>query len=616
MKNLPLFLALAVSLSAQSVQYRLRFPNAVHHEAEIRATFTGVTQPVLEVCMSRSSPGRYALHEFAKNVYNFRATDQQGHALSVMRPNPYAWNIAGHHGVVIVDYTLYGDRADGTYAAIDRTHAHLNLPATLVWAHGFEHSPATLVFDIPKDSHWTAATQLIPHADGVWSAPDLEWLMDSPVELSRHDLSEWKVENATFRLALHHRGSNGQADAYARMCQAVVLEEEGVFGAFPKYDGGTYTFLIDYLLYASGDGMEHRDSTVISGPVDLKESAARAIGAVSHEFFHSWNVKRIRPRSLEPFDFEHANMSSELWFAEGFTNYYGPLTLERAGLSTFPQFVHSMGRAVNAVLNDPGRSIFNVLDMSRLAPFVDAATSIDPTNFPNTFISYYIYGEALALGIDLDIRQRFPGKSLDDWMRTMWREHPDIDRPYTVSDLEEALGKTVSDQQFAHEIFDRHINGMQPLDFAALLRPAGLTLRRVQPNKAWLGGERLESSADGVKIASNTLRGSPLYDAGLDRGDEILECAGQPVKTALDLDGCLDKHTPGSMLKLAVRTRSGNKNLKIPLTEDPSLEIVTYEEAGLPVTPEVKAFREAWLGSKALHPLPKPSGWETLSASQ
>ncbi|HEY3938231.1 MAG TPA: hypothetical protein VGL97_12425, partial [Bryobacteraceae bacterium] len=121
MKNLPLFLALAVSLSAQSVQYRLRFPNAVHHEAEIRATFTGVTQPVLEVCMSRSSPGRYALHEFAKNVYNFRATDQQGHPLPVTRPSPYGWNISEHHGVVIVDYTLYGDRADGTYAAIDRT---------------------------------------------------------------------------------------------------------------------------------------------------------------------------------------------------------------------------------------------------------------------------------------------------------------------------------------------------------------------------------------------------------------------------------------------------------------------------------------------------------------
>jgi predicted metalloprotease with PDZ domain len=239
--------------------------------------------------------------------------------------------------------------------------------------------------------------------------------------------------------------------------------------------------------------------------------------------------------------------------------------------------------------------------MSRLAPFNDAATSIDSTNFNNIFISYYTYGEALALGIDLAIRQRFPGKSLDDWMRTMWREHPDIDRPYTLEDLEHTLAETTSDDQFAHEIFERHITGLQPLDFAGLLSAAGLKLQKAHPDKAWLGVERLESSPDGVKITSNTLRGSPLYGTGLDRGDEIVKCAGKPVKTPMDLDACLEKQKPGGELKLAVNTRTGEKKLKILLTEDPSLEVVTYEKAGLPVMPEMKVFREAWLRSKAVH---------------
>jgi predicted metalloprotease with PDZ domain len=601
-----LLLLWSVTLAAQSsVEYRLRFPNAVHHEAEVRAKFVKVPQATLEVLMSRSSPGRYALHEFAKNVYNVRATDEDGRPLKVTRSSPYSWTVAVPHGTVVFEYTLFGDYADGTYAAIDSTHAHLNLPATLVWARGFEHSPASLSFEVPPRSNWQVATQLMPHAGGQWTAPNLEWLMDSPVELSAHDLPEWKVEDTTFRLALHHRGSAAEAQAYATMCQAVVSEAEGVFGSFPKYENSTYTFLIDYLPYVARDGMEHRDSTVITGTGDLKDSAAASIGAVSHEFFHSWNVKRIRPRSLEPFDFERADMSSELWFAEGFTNYYGPLILERSGLESFEQFIHSMSRAVNAVLTAPGRSYFSAAGMSRLAPFRDAATSIDPTNFENIFISYYTYGQALALGIDLAIREHFPGKSLDDWMRTMWREHPDIDKPYTLVDLEKTLAETTSDKSFAREIFEHHITGKAPLPFAELLAPAGLKLQGADPEIAWLGRERLEETASGMQITGNALKGSPLYNAGLERGDVIAACENKPVRKGSALTDCVKHKKPGDKIVLLANTRSGESKVSVTLGTDPSVEVVSFEKAGLPVTPEIKAFRSAWLSSRSLHKLPK-----------
>ena len=325
-------------LAQKSVTYELSFPNAVHHEAEVRAIFHGVTEEPLEIHMSRSSPGRYALHEFAKNVYHVRASDEQGHALSVAQPDPYGWTVSGHHGVVTFDYTLYADRVDGTYSAVDATHAHLNLPATLVWAQGFESVPDSLYFLIPPGSNWRVATQLARQPNGTWFAPNLEQLMDSPVEISVHAEPEWKLGDSVFRLALHHLGTDAEAAAFAEKCKAIVLEERAVFGALPKYDTGSYTFLVDYLPWASFDGMEHRDSTVISGPVALKGDSDREIGAVSHEFFHSWNVRRIRPRSLEPFDFERADMSGELWFAEGFTNYYGILVLARAGLSSLDAF--------------------------------------------------------------------------------------------------------------------------------------------------------------------------------------------------------------------------------------------------------------------------------------
>lgn len=606
-----LFFVLLVALpvlAQESVRYELRFPNSAHHEAEVTATFSGVQQPVLEVVMSRSSPGRYALHEFAKNVYRLRAFDAVGHQLHITRENPSQWNIAGAGKTVTVTYTLYGDHTDGTYDDIDETHAHLNMPATLIWAHGFEHAKFNLHFDVPAGSRWTAATELIPGPNGTYSAPDLDRLMDGPVELSDHLMPTWTIEGQQFRLSLHHRGTTEEADNYARICQAVVLEEEGVFGAFPRYDGGTYTLLVDYLPFASGDGMEHRDSTVITSHENLGDSTDELIGTVAHEFFHSWNVRRIRPRSLQPFNFERANMSSELWFAEGFTSYYGPLALRRAGISDLNQFAKSIGGAVSAVLTAPGRHMRNVIDMSDEAPFVDAATSIDATNFPNTFISYYTYGEALALGIDLSIRTRFPGKSLDDWMRTMWREHPDVEKPYTLADLQGTLAETTGDTAFADEIFHRYIYGMEAMDYKDLLAHAGLLLRTAHPGEVWLGVSGkppFQFSDNGVEIAGNTLQGSPLYEAGLDRGDRIFTWNGRTLKNEDELEAWLSEQKPNGRAVLQVETRTGKRSLELRFTQSPALEVVTYEEAGRTVTQDMEKLRREWLSSKALHPLPK-----------
>lgn len=548
--------------------------------------------------MSRSSPGRYALHEFAKNVSNFRAVDGQGQALKVQHDSPYSWLVTPRDGTVVCSYTLYGDRADGTYAAIDQTHAHLNLPATLVWAHGLEHAPATLKFQVPEKSGWKAATQLVPNPEGTFSAPDLEWMMDSPVELSASPIREWKLDNATFRLALHFEGTDAEAAAFEDMCKTVVAEERGVFGEFPNYDHGTYTFIVDYLPYANGDGMEHRDSTVISGALNLKDSTHRAIGTVSHEFFHGWNVRRIRPKSLEPFDFQRADMSGELWFAEGFTNYYGELVLRRANLSSFDEFVGDMSNAVNAVLNDPGRTVLSPAGMSEQAPFVDAARSIDPTNTANNFISYYTYGQALAFGIDLAIRARYPGKSLDDWMRTMWHEHSDIDRPYTLEDLERALAETTGDAPFAHELFENHIKGTQPLDYAQLAAPAGLSLALAHPGKVWLGASRLTVADNGLAVDGPTLRGSPLYQAGVDRGDEIRDCDGEAVKTLAKLDSCLGSRKPGDAVTLTVAGRTGVRSVPVMLAQDPTLAFIPKPG----ITPAIQEFRNRWLSAKVSQP--------------
>jgi predicted metalloprotease with PDZ domain len=156
------WVALAVSVApcfAQEVQYTLEFPNAVHHEAEIEARFEGAPR-LLELRMSRSSPGRYATHEFVRNIYNVRVSDGVGRALPVTRPNVHQWNVTGHNGTVVVRYTLFADTADGTYASIDAARAVLNTPACLLWARGLQNRPAIVTVKPPANANWKVATQL------------------------------------------------------------------------------------------------------------------------------------------------------------------------------------------------------------------------------------------------------------------------------------------------------------------------------------------------------------------------------------------------------------------------------------------------------------------------
>src|SRR5688572_11257815 len=429
-----LLLALGSQAFAQApVRYQLTFPEREHRLMTVEATFTDVPAGPLQLRMSRSSPGRYAVHEFAKNIIDVKVTDGQGRPLAVSRRNPHQWDVAGHSGTVRVTYRLYGDRIDGTYLGIDSTHAHINMPSAIMWARGFELRPATVRFEPPAGSNWRVATQLLPGDDPfTFSAPNLQYLMDSPSEFSAFTLRSFTVADGartpTFRLTVHHDGSDADVDTLTRDVQTMVREARAVFGEFPAFENNTYTFIADYLPYANGDAMEHRNSTFLSSSASIRAAKLDLLDTITHEFFHAWNVERIRPRSLEPFNFEDANMSGELWLAEGVTSYYGPLVLMRSGITELRDFVEEMGDTINQVLTSPGRGVRSPEEMSRFAPFVDAATSIDPTNFDNTFISYYTWGEALGLGLDLALRARSDGAgantvTLDHFMRELWVKH-------------------------------------------------------------------------------------------------------------------------------------------------------------------------------------------------
>ncbi|MDX5443575.1 MAG: PDZ domain-containing protein, partial [Hymenobacteraceae bacterium] len=614
-----LVLTATILQAQQRVEYSLSFPNAVHHEAEISVTFFDVQSDTLQVLMPRSSPGRYALHEFAKNVYQVNATNEKGEKLKLLRPSLHQWKVVGPSKQVTFTYTLFGDRADGTYTGIDRTHAHLNMPATLVYARGFEKAPVVVKFNIPQHPEWQVATQLKQEqSKNTFTAPNLQYLMDSPTELADFMMREWQVQtyahpDTVLRdsdvgipdrsskeqkivLALHHTGTAAEADAYAESAKKIVEEARAVFGELPDFEFGKYTFIACYMPHADGDGMEHRNSTILTSPLPLSSSATRNLSTLSHEFFHAWNVERIRPKALEPFNFQDANNSRELWFAEGFTSYYGDLLMRRSGALSDKEYANGLAGDLNYVLLSPGSRFFSPVEMSFQAPFVDAAKSVDPVNRTNTFISYYPYGSVVGLALDLELRRR--NLNLDDYMKQVWQQHGKPEKPYTNQDLKNILAAYSADSAFANAFFRDYIYGQSFAHYEELLKQAGFILRRKNAGKASLGYAPLQFADKKATVTAGTRIGSPLYEAGIDREDELLTLGGKKLRKGKDLEKILEKHKPGDKLLLEYSQRGKNQQTEITLVEDPELEVVLQENTGVPLRPEQQQFRQNWLGAK------------------
>lgn len=605
MKSIVLLLSFILALSTVSaqkpIQYTISFPNAVHHEAEIALKISELPAGPLLFRMSRSSPGRYATHEFGKNVYNVKAFDGKGNVLAISQIEGDVYKLEKHDGTAQISYTIFGNWVDGTYVAIDETHAHINMPATFMWAPELSGRAIEIKFNHLQKYKWKVATQLKPTAQpDIYTAPDLQYFMDSPVELSDHKMLSWQDVNPgnkkqTIRLSSHSNDDQPVIDKFAKMVERVVKESKAVYGELPQFDYGTYTFLQDVNADNTGDGMEHRNSTVITnGSNQISGREEILLSTFAHEFFHAWNVERIRPKTLEPFNFSHANMSNELWFAEGFTQYYGNLILKRAGFRTDEQYQEILSGILNGVLNSPGASRFPATHMSRYAVFVDAGVSVDQNNYANTFTSYYTYGAFIALGLDLRLRTEF-NLTLDDYMQAVWKAHGKTQIPYTMPDLEKVLSK-LTNNSFARDFFTRYIHGTEKNDYTKLLSDAGLELKKAMPGKATIGNLRfaLNSSTGKNRVSNATIEGTPAYEAGIDIGDYILKIGNENLSGKVDPDSIISQYKPGQSVEITFEHKGIIKTAVLKFQENMTLQVVPAKN----VTDQQTRFRNEWLSSK------------------
>ena len=517
-------------------------PHTHLFEIEVRIRHDAIYAPREEtLVMPVWQPGSYLIREFERQVQDFAAIDSMGRPLAWEKINKNSWRVmsAGAREWRAT-YRVYANELSVRTSELNSDHAFWNNTNLLMYLEGHLKYPTTLKVNPP--AAWKVATGLppVPGETNTFRAADFDVLYDSPVEVSDFKVLTFEVKGVPHRIVIDGEG-NYDPERMRLDVQKIVATEVALMGGeIPYHD---YTFIL-HLRSNTGGGLEHLNSTALGYPrFGFKISAtpgatsaapfatqqperdyAGFLSLVAHEFFHLWNVKRIRPDALGPFDYTKENYTKMLWVAEGITDYYADLAVCRAGLLTDKDFLAGKAKAIQDLQETPGRLVQTAEEAS-----FDAWIKYyrQDENSLNSQISYYDKGGILGLLLDLEIREKSAGaKSLDDVMRYLYDEFFKKNRNYGPQDFQKAcelMAGTSLDQ-----FFSRYVRGREELDYDSALIAAGVRLdtsgegdgpaQQIRP--AYLGadltqqGERL--------MVTRVYAGSPAYEQGLNAGDQVV----------------------------------------------------------------------------------------------
>ncbi|MDX2241210.1 MAG: M61 family metallopeptidase [Leptolyngbyaceae cyanobacterium bins.302] len=528
--------------------YQVSMPEPSSHLFEVSLQVKGWQPHVnqhFELKMPVWTPGSYLVREYAKHLQDFTATSLTGQPLKWTKAGKNHWQIDTREFTdFTIQYRVYANELSVRTNHLDLTHGYFNGAGLFCYVPGYEYCPLQVKI-VPPRPDWRVTTSLVPVADEVntFEATNFDGLVDSPFEIGRHRLYDFEAAGKPHQLAVWGEG-NLEPDGLLADMQRVIEVEANLFGGLP-YD--RYLFLLHLSSQGFG-GLEHKNCcSLIYQRFGFrnKEKYDRFIQLVAHEFFHLWNVKRIRPKALETFDYDQENYTPSLWFSEGTTSYYDLVIPYRAGVYDVRAYLNSLGKEITRFLTTPGRQVQPLAESS-----YDAWIKLyrQDANSPNSQMSYYLKGEMVSLLLDLLIRERHNnGRSLDDVMRLMWERFGKSEIGFTPEELERAIEEIASFD--LSEFFQKYLHTTDNLPFDEYLEPFGLRLLPDGDGSLpWLGLTlKTENGRDMIKFVE---QGSPAQRVGMDAGDELLAMNGIRV-TAEQLNDRLRDFQPGHLIQVA-----------------------------------------------------------------
>ena len=497
---LVVFASVAAAQEQYAINYRLGLTQRASHLFDVEINVERrAGGGVVEFQMPRWSPGRYSVYDFAKNVQDVRVMGRCGpnercgsKGYPVHRVDSQTWSVDTNGSPEIqLTYSVFADDLSGTFSQLDERHANVNGGSVFMYVVGHKQDPVMLSFGAPADWRVVHGHAKADGSERTWKFANYDLLIDTPVEAGPDwTADEFKVDGKTYRVVLHAVGGDGGRRAdLARDLERIVRAETAMWGGAPDYDAYTFIFHFDPDL-SRGDGMEHLNSTQIITRRALtnRDAYEDAIDTAAHEFFHVWNVKRLRPVELGPGDFTRPVVTRSLWIAEGITNYYGHLMQRRAGVWDDARLYTELAAQIAVIENAPGSRRTSAEESSIIAPFIDRTPHYQRTNLAQTAVSYYDKGETLGLTLDLLIRGRTRGaKSLDDVLRRMYEEFyvksPAATyylrgRGYTGADFERTVSE-VAGYSFS-QFFDFHVRSTLRPRYEDALAAVGLRLVKTE----------------------------------------------------------------------------------------------------------------------------------------
>lgn len=503
-------------ISFMRITYILEMRDPQNSFFQVTINVDGVSEEITLITMPAWTPGSYAIRDFARNVRLLKARTPENEFLEIQRKDKSTWKVLnGNNRSFTISYEVYAGEFSVRESHMDSTHAYLNGTSVFMYLEGYKDQSSELI--IKPYGDWKISTGLEKIGENRFRATNYDILVDSPIEIGLHRSYFFNVDGKEHEIAIYGNG-NQDDERIVNDTKKIVETYRTMMGTLPYK---RYVFIIHLTDENGGGGLEHLNSNTIDierFSFSDRSKYVNFLGIVSHEFFHLWNIKRIRPAELGPFNYKEENYTTMLWVGEGITNFYGNLTLLRAGLITREEYLKHLSNIIFQYEMTPGTKYESASDSS-----FDAWIKLyrQSPNNTNSYVSYYLKGEILGIMISGRICEYTKGqKTLDDLFRHMMDKYNKDGRGYTEKDFIASLVE-VSSLDFA-PFFSKYVKDTENIDFQKELARIGLEINPVYGDDKGPHGFLGILVPPGKKVVHAVLENSPAQKCGISPNDEIV----------------------------------------------------------------------------------------------